>query len=96
MAYDWSAIFFAEVVVLKSGDFDKKQNDTKFNPFCCFFSYLAKRIKIHIFAKNLKIIFRMENCIFCELINENDPIKIPEQGKDYSIIKGKFIKRFKV
>jgi len=24
MAYDWSAIFFAEVVVLKSGDFDKK------------------------------------------------------------------------
>lgn len=37
----------------------------------------------------------MENCIFCELINENDPIKIPEQGKDYSIIKGKFIKRFK-
>lgn len=72
----------------KSGDFDKKkQNDTKFNPFCCFFSYLAKRIKIHIFAKNLKNIFRMENCIFCNLINENDPIKIPEQGKDYSIIK---------
>ena len=33
----------------------------------------------------------MENCIFCELINENDPIKIPEQGKDYSIIKGMFI-----
>jgi len=88
---------FAEVVVLKSGDFDKKkQNDTKFNPFCCFFSYLAKRIKIHIFAKNLKIIFRMEDCIFCELINKNDPIKIPEQGKDYSIIKGKFNKRLKI
>ena len=81
----------------KSGDFDKKkQNDTKFNPFCCFFSYLAKRIKIHIFAKNLKNIFRMENCIFCDLIKENDPIKIPEQGKDYSIIKGMFIKGLKV
>ena len=38
----------------------------------------------------------MENCIFCNLINENDPIKIPEQGKDYSIIKGMFIKGFKL
>ena len=38
----------------------------------------------------------MENCIFCDLINENDPIKIPEQGKDYSIIKGMFIKGLKV
>ena len=96
MAYDWSAIFFGGGRP-KSGDFDKKkQNDTKFNPFCCFFSYLAKRIKIHIFAKNLKNIFRMENCIFCDLIKENDPIKIPEQGKDYSIIKGMFIKGLKV
>ena len=38
----------------------------------------------------------MENCIFCDLIKENDPIKIPEQGKDYSIIKGMFIQGFKV
>ena len=30
----------------------------------------------------------VENCIFCNLIQENDPIKIPEKGTDYSIIKG--------
>ena len=33
----------------------------------------------------------MDGCIFCDLIKENDPVKIPEQGKDYSIIKGKFV-----
>jgi len=38
----------------------------------------------------------MENCLFCDLVKENDPIKIPEQGKEYSIIKGEFIKKFKV
>ena len=33
----------------------------------------------------------MENCIFCDLVKENDPIKVPEQGKDYSIIEGTFL-----
>ena len=76
-----------------------KNDDTKFNPFCCFFSYLAKRIKIHIFAEKIKKNFRMtENfsCIFCDLVKENDPIKIPEKGTDYSIIKGKFIRTARV
>ena len=54
MAYDWSAVPNFKGSRPKSGDFDKKNDDTKFNPFCCFFSYLAKRIKIHIFAEKIK------------------------------------------
>ena len=30
------------------------------------------------------------SCIFCQIIEEADPVKVPELGDDYAVIKGKF------
>ena len=31
------------------------------------------------------------SCIFCQIIEEADPVKVPEIGDDYAVIKGKKI-----